>query len=96
MFTRSLPFYLLKQTRLASTNVSLGENLRGNLFVKATDTDNVDLRARLLEELKISLKVCSRVHSHHSLQWRPARLKILSPLQQSVYVHRLDPCLSYN
>jgi hypothetical protein len=59
MFARSVPFYLLKQTRLVSTNASLGETLRGNLFVKATDTDNVDLRTRLLGELKVSLKVCS-------------------------------------
>lgn len=60
MFTRSVPFYLLKQTRLVSTNVSLGEILGGNLFVRATDTDSVDLRTRLLEELKLSLKVCPR------------------------------------
>jgi hypothetical protein len=58
MFTRSVPFYLLKQTRLSSTNASLGENLRGILFVDATDTGIIDLRTRLLEELKISLKVC--------------------------------------
>lgn len=58
MFTRSVPFYLLKQTRLVSTNASLGEILRGNFFVKATDTDSVDLRTRLLEDLKFSLKVC--------------------------------------
>ena len=59
MFTRSLPFCLLKQTRFSSTNVSLGEILCVNLLVNVTDTDDIDLRTRLLEELKISLKVCS-------------------------------------
>ena len=39
----------------------LVKNLCGNLFVNATDTDGIDLRSRLLEELKVSLKVCSLV-----------------------------------